>query len=563
MSAMPPENPGQQVSSEVQSYPPDAGWHWHDAALIVFERRDAGRSEYAVGAVDLYANAQTGDLGGSYLELGAFSDLDRAADQYSRLQTTVDEQMLLPFQLADYLDRRLQDIAHKPEWRTAGPAEYAAYEAMRSIDFAEPVISADYAFASGITEDGEPALQAVKRWPDGAEIREARQTLDTYGMNDEAAAAARELNTLLETDGLDKAMELAESIAIASGQLQPGDDGIKLFHEGPPDPFTSEQPLDPVRQFQDAFADGQTRLLEPVDPVVNYSFDVVEPDPYTIELRANKWWIGEDGALRHDGLTVNSYSLESFEFERESEREIAAMNRDDLEQTHRGEGLEASMRKAEALAVTNGELDPHREDGRLFYEGPLDRFTTLREAELAGREQAEVALERDEWQELLDRAENDQPEPERHYWQLHHRPVETPEGEPLGTALVMIEFPQLPLDFGAYLEEHGMNDSIYPTQARTLEMGHFANEEASKKFETEFRGYLVSGILEGPDLAPEVAKLEGLSGKWEDLDYSDIVEFMRSDQAVIRDIMDVHEHNPQTERGSQELVHSSRMDIDF
>src|SRR5690606_26623886 len=155
---------------------------------------------------------------------------------------------------------------------------------------------------------------------------------------------------------------------------QPDHGDTHLFRNGPPDPFTSEHLQDSVRQFEDAFADGNTRLLEPIDPMVNYSFDVIEPDPYTMELRANKWWIGEDGALRHDGLTVNSYSLESFEFERETEREIAVMDREDLEQTHREEGLEASMRKAEAIAVANGELDPNREDGRLFYEGPPDRF---------------------------------------------------------------------------------------------------------------------------------------------------------------------------------------------
>jgi hypothetical protein len=449
MNTIPPEHT-EQVESEVQSYQPDVGWHWHDAALIVFERQDRGRSEYAVGAVDLYANALTGDLGGSYLELGAFSSLDRAADQYSRLQTAIDDQMLLPFQLADYFDRRLQDKAHKSEWRTAGPDEYAAYEAIRSLDMPDSVISAEYS------------------------------------------------------------------------------------------------------PFEGTFADGNTRLLEPVDPAVNYSFDVIEPDPYTLELRANKWWIGEDGALRHNGLTVNSYSLESFEFERESEREIAAMDREDLEQTHQQEGLEASMRKAEAIAVTSGELDPNREGGRLFYEGPSDRFMTLREAELAGREHAEVAVERDEWQELLDRAENDQPEPERHYWQLHHRSVETPDGEPLGTALVMIEFPQLPPDFGAYLEEHGMDDSIYPTQARTLEVGHFANEAASKKFEDEFRSYLVPGILDGPELAPEVARLEGLPGMWEPLGSRDIVAFMSGTHADIRKEAEWHLHDTHVEHDIRE-----------
>ncbi|MDK3160548.1 hypothetical protein QPK87_28910 [Kamptonema cortianum] len=48
------------------------------------------------------------------------------------------------------------------------------------------------------------------------------------------------------------------------------------------------------------------------------------------------------------------------------------------------QGLEAAMREAERRAVEAGELDPARADGRLFTDGPLDPFTTLREQELQG-----------------------------------------------------------------------------------------------------------------------------------------------------------------------------------
>ncbi|MFZ2880335.1 MAG: hypothetical protein WA009_12410, partial [Phototrophicaceae bacterium] len=217
-------------------------------------------------------------------------------------------------------------------------------------------------------------------------------------------------------------------------------------------------------------------------------------------------------------------------------------------------GLEASMRQAEAWSVGHGVLDPEREDGRLFFDGPPDRFTTQREAELAGREHPSDVPVRDLWQELIDRAENDQPEPERHYWQMHHRPVETPEGEPLGTALVLIEFPQLPPDFGAYLEEHSMDDTVYPTEARRLEVGHFADEDASRKFEAEFRSFLVPGIMEAPDLAPAVAKLEGLSGEWEPLGFHDISAFMSGAQPVIKDEAEWHVHDTHTPREPRDPV---------
>lgn len=548
MSAIhPPVQNGLTDSSDLPPYHPDAGWHWHDAALVVFERQDAGRSEFAVGAVDLYANANSGDLGGSYLELGAFSDLDHAVELYGRMQSAVDEQMLLPFQLADYLEKRFQDNAHKPEWRTAGPDEYAAYEAVRSLEALEMPIEADYRFTGGISEDGEPALQAVKRWTENGESREARQTLDTFGMSEEAAVVARELNALAETEGVQAAMDLAQHIAVSSGHIEAGQE-TRVFREGPPDPTTVEPESDPVQRFQEAFADILTRPLQPVDPDVNYSFDLVDADPWTKELRAHKWWLGEDGALRQDALTMKSYSLDSYDYERENEREIAALDREGLEFTHLEEGLEASMRKAEALAVFNGELDPDREDGRLFHSGPADRFTTLRETELAGREHEATVPDRDEWQELLDRAENDQPEPERHYWQMHHRPVETPDGAPLGTALVMIEFPQLTPDFGAYLDQNGMDDSIYPTEARRLEVAHFADEASSRKFEAEFRSYLVPGILDGPDLAPAVAKLEGLPGVWEEMGFHDIVAHMSGAHVIVQDAPAWHMHKPEAER---------------
>ena len=156
------------------------------------------------------------------------------------------------------------------------------------------------------------------------------------------------------------------------------------------------------------------------------------------------------------------------------------------------------MRRAEGIAVANGELKADRADGRLFTDGPPDRFTTAREAELTGLEEAQVGApirditddetaemlgvrvsdayepEPGSWDELVaqqrDRVE---PEPEPHYWQMHYRSVETPGGESLGTALFVTEFPQLPPDLDDTIEANGMDDSVYPTEACTLEMAHF------------------------------------------------------------------------------------------
>ncbi|MBK9750776.1 MAG: hypothetical protein IPO91_28995 [Chloroflexi bacterium] len=96
-----------------------------------------------------------------------------------------------------------------------------------------------------------------------------------------------------------------------------------------------------------------------------------------------------------------------------------------------------------------------------------------------------------------------------------------------------------------------MDDSIYPTEARTLEMAHFANEDDARKFEAEFRSYLVPGLLDGPELAPEVAKLEGLSGEWEDMDYRGIVDYMNGNRTIVLEADNWHLNNPNAEREAQ------------
>lgn len=466
------------------------------------------------------------------------------------------------------------------------------------LNFPEPAMlpelntGVDYRFVSGSNDEGSPTIQAVKAWREGNQDHEARLTIASYGMSEELAVDLRELNELRETQGLEAAMNLAERMAVAGGYLESTRDDPRLFTDGPPDPFTTNlereraeaaitrehqvdnaQTLAPeahAEQFREKLANSQYRLLEPVDPTVNYSFEVVAADPWTLELAADKWWIGDDGRIGNQAQTLQTYSLESYEWERETEREIASMDREDLYRTYQESGLEAAMRQAESLAVENHELDPNRADGRLFQQGPPDRFTTLREAELLGLDAAPIAESSrnitlddtdelpavstpapDSWDALIAVQPDDEPEPERHYWQMHYRPVETPEGEQLGTALFMTEFPQLPPDFDDYVAENGMDDSIYPTEARTLEMAHFTSDDDARKFDAEFRSYLVPELLDGPELAPEVAKLEGLSGEWEEMNYNQIVDYMSGNRTVVREESDWHLHNPNVEREAQ------------
>ena len=123
------------------SYESAAGWSWYDAALIAVERTNdaSGVIGYAIGCVDLYSNVHSGDLGGSYLEIDHFDDIDEAAAFYHELQGEIHNQQLLPFHLADFAGEKAQEraVTHgqpAPTWRVSSPAEYAAYEQMRSLD---------------------------------------------------------------------------------------------------------------------------------------------------------------------------------------------------------------------------------------------------------------------------------------------------------------------------------------------------------------------------------------------------------------------------------------------
>ena len=73
--------PASDNAAAPPSFSRDDGWGWHDTALIAMERAtpDGEATEFAVGALDLYANSHSGDLGGSYLEIERFDDLDEAA----------------------------------------------------------------------------------------------------------------------------------------------------------------------------------------------------------------------------------------------------------------------------------------------------------------------------------------------------------------------------------------------------------------------------------------------------------------------------------------------------
>ncbi|MCB9452403.1 MAG: hypothetical protein H6672_13280 [Anaerolineaceae bacterium] len=115
--------------------PADEGWGWHDARLIGVERDTDGGTRYEIGAIDVYANINTGDLGGSYLPVASFEDVDVAAAFYHTLQEQMHDQGLPAYQVPEFAEARAAEMNPEPEnWRGASPEEYAAYEHLRDLD---------------------------------------------------------------------------------------------------------------------------------------------------------------------------------------------------------------------------------------------------------------------------------------------------------------------------------------------------------------------------------------------------------------------------------------------
>ncbi len=118
-----------------QPEPADEGWGWHDARLIGVERETDNGTRYEIGAMDLYANVNTGDLGGSYLPVASFEDVDVAAAFYHNLQEKMHDQGLPAYQVPEFAEARAAEMNPEPEnWRGATPEEYAAYEHLRDLE---------------------------------------------------------------------------------------------------------------------------------------------------------------------------------------------------------------------------------------------------------------------------------------------------------------------------------------------------------------------------------------------------------------------------------------------
>ncbi|QPC83617.1 hypothetical protein G4Y79_04335 [Phototrophicus methaneseepsis] len=282
----------------------------------------------------------------------------------------------------------------------------------------------------------------------------------------------------------------------------------------------------------DSAREGTDRSLD----VPHYSVDAISANGDSF-LNVVKSW-GEDN---YEQLTIPQPDWDMAQ-------EAASLASDLISKDQ----LEAAMHLVEDQGIAAGVMDPEREDPRLFQQGPPDPFATLREEEIDddlaryGVTWRESQAWESEWQPdvLGPLARSTEPVP---YWRLEALPVHDLEGEPLGHALHIVVYDGVQHD----PETVGSPPIVDDEPFRMLEMAHFETTEAADKFGKEFNGYLMPGLLEGPELAEEVARLEGHPVEWKTLDGQELDDYCDLKLTLTRDPADWQPYNPNAERDAR------------
>lgn len=507
------------------------------------------------------------------LTIAEYGMYEEAVVDERELETLMDEQGVeAALNLAEsmavaggYLDPERND----PRIFFEDDAPPDAFTTNRERELAEPSYS-----IGAISANGESFLDVYKEWGADDYERLVVSQPDWDIARDNAVLA----NEMLDENRLQDAMRLVEVAGIEAGVIDPERDDGRLFTQGPPDLFQTirqaelqeqvitvnddfdteefEKPaqdsptiyaewaeeanlkreantsLEGTDWFETTFDDNA--LLEPLDPTVNYAVTLEASDPWTLELAVEKVWKGENGYVGFESQTVQTYDPDE-------DREKAESERDALLEVYDERGLEAMMHKAELQAMQNGYLDPHRANLGLFRDGPEDRFETL-----AQQLENETNPYWNTEGEVID-----EPEPESSaqnpYWRLDTIPVNDPEGEPLGHALHMMVYDGIEHD----PERVGTPPMAEDEPFRMLEMAHFETTEAADKFGKEFNGYLMPGLLEGPELAVEVARLEELPVDWKTLEGDELEAYQNGELTLTHDLSDWHPYNPNAERDAR------------
>lgn len=424
-----------------------------------------------------------------------------------------------------------------------------------------------------IASNGISRLDVTKSW--GDEDTEYERLMIPQPDWEIARLKAETAHELLDNGDLQAAMMLVELAGIEAGVINPDRDDPRLFTQGPTDPFTTirerefsfsemdtqsdlhnvleaddPQPLilrswmdasafdiqehialEGEAWFEAAFEQSPVELLQPLNDNVNYAVVVQGADPWTEELAVEKYWKESDGYLGVQSVTLSTHDLDDTEG-----HSHALQERDELLEVYDAHGLEAMMHKAELRAVENRWLDGNRADPRLFTQGPSDRFETL-----AQQLEGEISPY---WNTDGEKIEDFVPDlVENPYWRLDTLPVTDLQGQPLGQSLNMVVYPGIERE----LDTDAIPAIPQDEPFKMLEMAHFETIAAAEKFGKEFNGYLIAGVLEGPELAEEVARLEILPVEWKTLDAHDLKAYQNDDLTLKHDPAEWQPYNPNAE----------------
>jgi hypothetical protein len=434
---------------------------------------------------------------------------------------------------------------------------------------------------TAISANGSPHLDVTKEW---GEDQHAHLIIPQPDW-ESARTHAEFASDLLQQEMLQGAMTYMELVGVEAGVIDPQRDDPRLFTEGPPDPFTTirereltqtaevtemdTEPYTPITLepevpdyptmyrefaaeaarereanaalegtawFEATFEKSDTELLQPVNDTVNYAVVVQETDPWTRELLVDKYWREPNGYLGMQSVTLDTWDSDD-----EKGREQAEQAREALLEVHDQRGLEGMMHQAELMAVHNDWLVADRVDSRLFTQGPPDRFETLAQ-QLEGEINPYWNTDGEKIEEPAPQTEVENP-----YWRLDPIPVNDPDGEPLGHALHMVVYPGVERDPDAVGSPAMTADEPF----RMLEMAHFETPEAVDRFGKDFNSYLIPGLLDGPELAVEVARLEGLPAEWRTLEGDDLKAYQNAELTLTSDPADWHPYNPNAERDAR------------
>jgi hypothetical protein len=346
---------------------------------------------------------------------------------------------------------------------------------------------------------------------DGSERRFDTFTVTEYDSWDEARGDVAALEDTLALKGVEVAMNRAERQAAAGGFLDPqrADPRVFFVDDGPPDPFTT------VRERELA---GPQYSVGAVSANGEHFLDVM------------KTW----DANGYERLVIPQRTWEDAHVQAEMAFTLQA-----------GGDLQGAIQLVEQAGVDAGVIDPARSDPRLFTQGPPDPFQTLRELEIDDSlaRYGVTWREAQDWQADADHLREGSDNPPR--WQMATLPVNNPDGQPLGYALHMVVYPDGDRALNAE------DDLAADTPARVLEMAHFETTAAADKFSQEFRGYLLPGVLDSPELAEEVARLEGHPVEWKTLEGQELEDYRDLKLTLTRDPTDWHPYNPNAERDAR------------